>query len=138
MHRGIRVRSASRSSSRGFLVKARECYQGMKDEIEAKRYNSSTILAVHAVISACDALTSFYLQQRSASDRHLDVLSLIGRLPFDKSKLDAKSKQIARVIDVKNAAEYEERSISAREAEDAARDAERTLNWAIEKLPELK
>jgi uncharacterized Zn finger protein (UPF0148 family) len=87
------------------------------------------------VISACDALTSFYLQQRSASDRHLDVLSLIVRLPFDKSELDAKSKQIARVIDVKNAAEYWERSISAREAEDAVRDAERTLRWAIEKLP---
>ena len=110
----------------------------MKDEIRAKRYNSATILAVHAVISACDALTSFYLQQRCASDRHLDVLSLISRLPFDKGELDAKSKQIARVIDVKNVAEYEERLISAREAENAARDAERTLKWAIEKLPDLK
>jgi len=110
----------------------------MKDEIRAKRYNSSTILAVHAVISACDALASFYLQQRCASDRHLDVLFLIGRLPFDKSELNAKSKQIARIIDVKNAAEYEERLISAGEAESAARDAERTLKWAIEKLPELK
>ena len=63
---------------------------------------------------------------------------MIGRLPFDKSELDAKSKQIARVIDVKNVAEYEERSISAKEAEGAAKDAERTLKWAIEKLPELK
>jgi hypothetical protein len=109
----------------------------MKDEIKAKRYNSATILAVHAVISSCDALTSFYLQQRCASDRHLDVLSLINRLPFDKGELGAKSKQIARVIDVKNVAEYEERLISAREAENAARDAERTLKWTNEKLPEL-
>jgi hypothetical protein len=101
----------------------------MQNAVKAARWNSAAILAVHTVVSACDALTSFYLRIRCTSERHLDILTLINRLPLSKPDIDAKSKQIGRVIDIKNKAEYEERLITENEARSAAKDAERVLIW---------
>lgn len=60
----VRVRSVPQGAYRAYLTKANECYIDMQNAVKAARWNSAAILAVHTVVSACDALTSFYLRIR--------------------------------------------------------------------------
>jgi HEPN domain-containing protein len=48
--------------------------------------------------------------------------------------LTARSKQLSRLLGIKNAAEYEERLMNENDAQEAVRDAERFFNWAKEYL----
>lgn len=81
--------------------------------------------AVHAVISAFDALTTFYLQERSRSVDHGDVLVLARRVQVDG--IGERVNQGAKVLEFKNAIEYEARSLTAGEAETLRRQARRLV-----------
>lgn len=44
-----------------YLKKAQEYLEGMRDELENRRWNLAVLAGVHCTISACDALTIFFL-----------------------------------------------------------------------------
>jgi HEPN domain-containing protein len=48
--------------------------------------------------------------------------------------LTAKSKQLSRLLGIKNVAEYEERLMGEDDAKEAVRDAERFFSWVTEFL----
>lgn len=43
--------------------------------------------------------------------------------------MKAKSRQLSRLLGIKNAAEYEERLMDKKDAKEAVRDAERFFSW---------
>ena len=90
--------------------------------------------AVHCGISACDAVTVFMLGVRHAGERHEDAISLFQTVGLPRDVLTAKSKQLSRLLGIKNVAEYEERLMDEDDAKEAVRDAERFFSWVKEFL----
>ncbi len=129
-----RVRHVNKSLFNNYLRKSEECLSAASECLKNARWNAAVINAVHCGISACDALTVFMLGVRHAGERHEDVISLIQTVGLPKDILTARSKQLSRLLGIKNAAEYEERLMNENDAREAVRDAERFFNWVREFL----
>jgi len=121
----VRVRHIDKSLSGNYLRKSEECFDIALECLRTKRWNAAVINAVHSGISACDALTVFILGVRHAGERHEDAISLFQTVGLPKDVLTARSKQLSRLLGIKNAAEYEERLMREDDAREAVRDAER-------------
>lgn len=130
----LRTRHANKSVFKNYLRKSEECLNTASDCVTTKRWNAAVINAVHSGINACDALTVFLLGLRHAGERHEDAISLLQTTGLPRDVLTAKSKQLTRLLAIKNAAEYEERLMNENDAREAVRDAQRFHNWVKEYL----
>jgi len=130
----VRVRHVDKFAFRNYLKRAGECLNAALECLKNGWWNAAVINAVHCGISACDALTVFMRGVRHAGERHEDAISLLQTVDLPKDLLTAKSKQLSRLLGVKNAAEYEERLMNENDAREAVKDAERFLGWVKEFL----
>jgi len=129
-----KTRRVSKELYRNYLQKALENLEAAKDSLKAERWNAATINAVDSSISATDALTVFMLGVRHAGERHEDALALLQTIDIPRETLNAKSRQLSRLLSVKNASEYEERLMKRNEAEESVRDTERYYDWVEQYL----
>jgi len=129
-----RFRHINKSLFSNYLKKSEECLGAALECLRSARWNAAVINAVHCGISACDALTVFMLGVRHAGERHEDAISLFQTVGLSKDVLTAKSKQLSRLLGIKNAAEYEERLMNENDAREAVQDAERFFSWVKEYL----
>jgi len=111
-----------------------ECHQAMKDAYDKGNWNAAVVNAVHSAISSADALTVFSKGVRHAGEKHEDVITLLQTIGLDPGTLKTKTRQLSRLLSIKNAAEYEERLMSKSDATSAVKDAERFLQWTKEML----
>jgi len=130
----VRVRHIDKSLFKNYLRKSEECLDTASECLKRGRWNAAVINAVHCGISACDALTVFVLGVRHAGERHEDAISLFQTVGLPRDVLTAKSRQLSRLLGIKNAAEYEERLMNENDAREAVRDAERFFGWVKEYL----
>ncbi len=130
MVRGLATKPARIGSDKIYLSKARDFLEGARMLVEKEKWNSSAVLSVHAVISACDAVCARFLQLRHGGVDHLQAVELLNNLPLERSEIESKMKQARRVISLKNAAEYEDKLIKQSDAHEMLRDAERLVEWA--------
>lgn len=129
----VRVRHIDKSIFKNYLRKSEECLETALESLRTSRWNTAVINAVHCRISACDALTVFMLGVRHAGERHEDAISLFQTVSLPKDVLTAKSRQLSRLLGIKNAAEYEERLMNENDAREAVRDAERFFREYLSK-----
>jgi len=115
----VRVRHIDKSLFKNYLRKSEECLEAASECLERGRWNAAVISAVHCGISACDALTVFMLGVRHAGERHEDAISLFQTAGLPTDVLMAKSRQLSRLLGIKNAAEYEERLMNENDARQA-------------------
>lgn len=134
MVRGLATKPTKIGSDRIYLNKAKEFLEGAKNMAEKENWNSSAVLSVHAVISACDAVCARFLQLRHGGANHMQAVELLGSLPIKRSEVESKLKQARRVITMKNAAEYEDRLIKQDNAQKMLKDAKRIVEWVEDKL----
>ena len=130
----VRTRRVNKALFENYLRKARENLDTARECLSAERWSAAVINAVHSGISACDALTVFMVGVRHAAERHEDAIALLQTLSLPRDVLSVKGRQLSRLLGIKNAAEYEERLMTQREADEAVRDAERFLEWVEELL----
>ena len=130
----IRTRTVDRHKFKNYLKKADEHYKAMELSYEAGLWTACVVNAIHCAINSTDALTVFYLGFRHAGDRHHDVLQLFQKLDIEKSELRPKIQQLSTLISIKNAAEYEERLMDSKDAENARKACDRLYSWVREKL----
>lgn len=116
-----------------YLQKADEFFQGLKEAVQASRWNAVGLNAVHCVISSSDALTVYHFQKRSTSGRHQDAAHMINKLPV--SGAAEKTKQFLDVLNLKNRIEYEHCLTSEKQALQMAKQAERFYSWAKANVP---
>ncbi len=128
-----KTRAVDKSEYRDFLAKAKDFAFMIDVSLDEGKWNSAGLQAVHAVISASDAVIIYYGGVRSAEPDHREVVGLL----HDIIGADAATagRHISRVITKKNLVEYERRSITQIEAEDMAEHARRFLEWAKGMLP---
>lgn len=116
-----------------YLQKAEEFLAEAKDSFENKRFNAAAACAAHSAINVLDILTIHRLGARHAGPRHLDATFMLKYLDIPR-KVEAESRFEA-IVNVKSAAEYEDRLVGKGEAETAITKARQFLRWIKENLP---
>ena len=113
-----------------YLRKDVEFQESAVAALAAGKRNSAGVLAIHAAITAADALTIHYLGLRSAGRRHLDVLGLITQTGHPRR--DKIGRQLAELLGEKKGVEYEGRMISTGDSERMVKLSARVVEGARE------
>lgn len=127
-----RVEVLPRSRSRVFLSRAHELCTQMDRAATEEAWNAAGILAVHATIAACDALTVAKLGQRWRGEDHQGVSDLLGGLGIPDSA--PVLRQVADILEQKNKVEYEGRVFSRLEVDLIRKKAARVVAWVDARL----
>lgn len=104
-----------KDEARDYLVKAEEFQRAALRAMASGDRNAAGVLAIHAGITAADAITIHFLGLRSAGQRHLDVLALLGQTAHPSKA--AVQRQLNELLREKKSVEYEGRLISLGDAE---------------------
>lgn len=123
----------SKSLFAAYLEKANEFYKLMKTAQDQSLWNGVGLNAVHCAISSSDALTTFYLGERSRSVKHEDVVILLKRIPLEE--MGEKIRQVTSILAIKNLVEYEARGFHKEDAQRISSQTERLYKWVRDKLP---
>ena len=118
------------------MGKAREFLATMESALVGGQWDSAGLAAIHAGISAGDAILAFHGGVRSAGQDHRATVDLLVRI-MGPSALES-AKHLRRLIDKKNLVEYESRRSTAREAVEAVKRADRLVAWATEVVNEAR
>jgi hypothetical protein len=123
-----RVRSVSAQAASNHLKKAQEFAAAMETALEEKHWNAAALAAVHAAISAGDAMLAAFVGVRSAEQDHRHIVTLLAdHLGKDGQQA---SRHVQRVIARKNLVEYEERLIRQADANQMAGHVHRLMALA--------
>ena len=117
-----------------YLKRAEECLNAAQNSFSGQEWNASTISAIHACISACDAMCVYFLGKRPSGENHNDAVSLFNTIKSGK-EVATNANRIMRILRIKNMAEYEERLVFKSEAEKILKDCERFLAYVKKELP---
>lgn len=119
MPKPSRTRKVTAAQVRAYVAKAEEYVSAAEAELEAERSIAATSLAIHAGINGSDAVTGVRLGVRAAGQDHDEALRLLKTAGPDGN---AVAKDLARLLPMKNRAEYEPDEIPKA---DAARAVDR-------------
>lgn len=128
----VSVREVAEAQAENYLTKAESHLATALEARTARRWDTAVLLAVHAVISAGDAVCVSLAGVRSVSPSHADQVKLIRQVTGDDQRAGKAAAQMASVLDRKNTVEYEARRCRPEDAEVVLKHAERVLNWARE------
>jgi len=127
-----KTRSVSPQAAGNYLKKAQEFATAMETALERKNWNAAALAAVHAAISAGDAMLAAFVGLRSSDQDHRQIITLLAdHLGKDGEQA---SRHVQRVIAMKNLVEYEERLIRQTEANQMATHIRRLMTLVESKL----
>jgi HEPN domain-containing protein len=129
--REARVRRASPTQARSFLGKAEEFLIAARECLHAGRTLAATTLAVHAAISACDAICGARTGQRVAGTDHGQAVGLLGHA--GREGKDA-ARLLTRLMPLEKRAEYEPQDVPEASAVRAVEQAEQIVEIARQVL----
>lgn len=129
----LKTRSVSRERYKTYLKKAREFLRASESALELGDWDAVGLNAVHAAISAADALLAYYGGVRSTGESHHDVAGLLRQHIID-DHLGSKIQTLSKVLGYKNLSAYEDREVTEAEGRDAEKLARRFLEWAAFRL----
>lgn len=109
MVRVQRTRPVSGTQMRAYLAKSIEFLDAATDELDANRPIAATSLAIHAAISAGDAVCGTALGLHSAGQDHRQTLQLLSTCGTPGEKL---ARHLGRLLPLKASAEYEPQGIA--------------------------
>lgn len=127
-----RTRSVSPQAAGNYLKKAREFADAMEAALEGNQWNAAALAAVHAAISAGDALLAAFVGVRSAEQDHRHIVTLLADHLGECG--DQAARHVQRAIARKNLVEYEERLVKEADALQMAEHVRRLLRLVEDKL----
>lgn len=108
-----------------YLDKAERFLNGAEEALRSGNEDTAALAALHAAISALDAITVARLGLRSTSPNHADVLLLLDRTDVD-GKEEIK-RQMRPLVSRKNLIEYEDRLLPRGEAKELLKRAKKVV-----------
>jgi len=117
-----------------FLKKADEFFEIMHQSLAQEKWNAAGLNAIHAGISANDAVLTFHFGLRSISPKHDDAVRLLISM-LKREDTESKAKHLRQLLSMKNVVEYDGRLLSKREAESLVKNAGRFFFWVKSILP---
>ena len=124
----------SKSDSSNYLKKSAEFHEAMQECLSKGKWNAVGLNAIHAGISAADALLVFFHGMRSTSPKHDDIIKLVTSL-ISHRDVSSNISHLRNLIGMKNIVEYEVRLIDRQEALSLAKHATRFFEWVTSLLP---
>lgn len=134
MTKTIKTATVSKSDYSNYLKKSAEFHETMQECLSKGKWNAAGLNAIHAGISAADALLVFFHGMRSTSPKHDDTIKLITSLISHKD-IKPNAAHLRNLIGMKNIVEYEVRLIDRYEALLLSKHATRFLEWVKSLLP---
>ncbi len=119
----------NKSLAGNYLRKSQQFSRAMHEALKKGDWDAVGLNAVHCALSSNDAVLVTVKGIRSSSARHADAAELL-ELRVKVPGVKAAASQLKRLIAKKNLIEYEERMFRESEAREAAKNAERFLDWA--------
>lgn len=119
-----------RSEAQLYLAKAKQFSAEATTAIKGSRNDAAMLNAVHAAISATDAVCVALAGRRSADPDHQRAADLLQEIGGKSREVINSVKQIRMLLAKKNVVEYESRPASSREASEAVKRAARLVHWA--------
>lgn len=129
-----RTKEVPKTDHHGYLKTAKEYVEGAKDHYAKERFIAACGDCVHGMIAAADALTIYFLGRKNAGQNHMEAVGLLRQVSTNDERLSQQIIRFQRVLGLKNAAEYEGGKVNQRDAESALRDAQRFLEFVIERI----
>jgi hypothetical protein len=120
--RPLRTRPVTIAQVRAYTAKAREFAEAAASDLGAGRNIAATSLAIHAGISAADAICGARLGVRAAGEDQ--VLALLGQAGPDGAEV---ARDLRRLLPLKTRAEYEPDDIAGSTAAKAVERAQRCV-----------
>jgi uncharacterized membrane protein len=136
-NRAKRIR-VPRSESGSYLAKADEFLSAATTAVAAAKYDAAMLNAIHAAISAADAVTVMLAGIRSSDPDHLRAVDLLLEAGQGSKGVAAPAKQLRQLLEKKGEVEYQSRRARASDAHDAVKRATRLLSWAHEVVAAAK
>lgn len=127
-----------RREARRYVEKAVEFIEQARVASSDARHDAVMLNAIHAAISAADAVTVALSGKRSADADHQRVADLLEQVAASSSEVRSHARQLRTLLAKKNAVEYESRRATVREASDALTRAERLVSWSQELVKQAK
>jgi hypothetical protein len=109
------------------VSRAEEYLSAASSEVDAGRAIAATNVAIHAGINAADAVTGMRMGQRAAGQDHDEALVLLRTAGPDGT---AVATELARLLPMKNRAEYEPDDIPKSDASKAVERARKIVEVA--------
>lgn len=128
-----RVERLPKERFRSYRDRAEGLARTMEDADRNGQRHGAALTAIHAALSAADALTVFYLGERSRGQDHQELVALVSRLPLDES--GAYARRLASILGKKTEAEYGASGVTVREAAAVVLQSRRFRQWALAQLP---
>jgi len=126
--KGKRV-GVDRRQAGAFLAKATEFLEAANASALAGRRDAAMLDAIHASISAADAVACALAGVRSTDPDHSRAAELLEEIG-PKGEVASHARQLRQLLAKKNAVEYEARPARAAEVNDSLKRAERFVKWA--------
>lgn len=128
-----RTRPVSRAEARSYFAKARQFLAVAEFAHTSAHWDALGLNAVHAVISAADAVMVFRGGLRSTQPDHRAARDLLEEVVGSDAK--PALRHLTAVLAKKNLVEYEQRRLTQQEAGDMLVHAGRFVAWAEQMLP---
>jgi len=122
--------AVEKAQSRTYLAKAEQFLASAARSVADTQHDAALLLAIHSAISATDAVTAALGGLRSADPDHLRAADLLESIARGSEELHDRANRLRGLLKLKNLVEYEDRRVSAREAETGVKRAERLAAWA--------
>ncbi len=122
-------KAVPRSQAKRYLGKADEFARSARANLDAGRFSSCGLSAVHAGISAADAVTIWRLGSVNAGPDHRQVVALL-RTSLDGKLPSKQQQQIVGLLQAKNDVEYSGEPLSPENAKKMCDQAERFVEWS--------
>lgn len=134
MTKAIKTATVPKSDYSNYLKKSAEFHETMQECLSKGKWNAAGLNAIHAGISAADAVLVFFHGMRSTSPKHDDTIKLITSLISHKD-IKPNAVHLRNLIGMKNIVEYEVRLIDRYEALLLSKHATRFFEWVKSLLP---
>jgi HEPN domain-containing protein len=124
-------KSVAQDNAGKYLSKADEYLRTSNSAIANGDYHAAGLNAVHAAISANDAVTVFHGAVRSSSEDHRDAANLLREIaPPGAEDWEKQATRLGRIIAQKSTVAYGFTTITSKDAEYLVQQAERFVHWA--------
>ncbi len=124
----VTTREVRRDLYRTYWEKAKRFAELMESAEAAENWNGAALAAIHCAISSVDALTTFHLSRRAASQRHEDAASLLALTGLPDAP--SKARQFTYLLSFKTLVEYEPEIPTEKETLQITLQTRRLFEWA--------
>ncbi len=135
MSKNHRTTPVTREQARIYLGKSTEFLHNAKEAMKNGQVNSAGLLAIHAAISAADAILGHQTGYRSSSPDHRVAVELIKDFGSGTDEWTKQGNRLNRILGKKNLVEYEAREITQVETSYLVEQAERFVDWVRDLFP---